>query len=142
MECDFDITVRRYGPTLHVTLAGELDLDTRSALDDVQAAFTEGVAVLACDMQRLTFMDVTGMHRLLDLARRAGERGIAFLAYNWRPQPRRLLDLVDSLYPPERTGKPRTGPTSLLSRTLRNAVTSHRATGAETVHAAVSRRRL
>ncbi|MFD9520732.1 STAS domain-containing protein [Streptomyces sp. NPDC059979] len=142
MERDFSITVRRYGPTLHVTLAGELDLDTRSALDDVQAAFGDGVAVLCCDMVHLAFMDVTGLHRLLNLARRTDGRGIAFFAYNWQRQPRRLLDLTDSLYPPDGHGEPRSKPTSMLSRTLRDAAVSHRATGVETVRAALSRRRM
>ncbi|MCJ0871948.1 STAS domain-containing protein [Streptomyces sp. AP-93] len=142
MECDFGITVRRYGPTVHVALAGELDLDTRSALDDVQAAFDEDVDVLCCDMQHLTFMDVTGLHRLVDLARRAEERGTAVFASNWQRQPLRLLDLTDSLYPSDGHGEPRSKPTSPLSRTLRDAAGTHRAAGAEPVHAALSRRRL
>lgn len=142
MECDFGITVRRYGPTVHVALAGELDLDTRSALDDVQAAFDEDIDVLCCDMQHLTFMNVTGLHRLVDLARRADQRGIAVFAYNWQRQPRRLLDLTDSLNPSDGHGEPRSKPTSPLSRTLGDAVVSHRATGAVTAGAALSRRGL
>ncbi|NXY93228.1 STAS domain-containing protein [Streptomyces sp. BR123] len=82
MEWEFGITVRRYGPAVHVTLAGELDLDSRSALDDLHAACGEGIDVLLCDMCHLTFMDVTGLHRLIDLARSADERGITFFAYN------------------------------------------------------------
>ncbi|MGW7437108.1 STAS domain-containing protein [Streptomyces sp. NPDC054849] len=140
MECDFCITVRRYGPTTHVTLAGELDLHTGSALDDVHAAFDDGVVVLVCDLQHLTFMDVTGLHRLTDLARRADRRGIAFFACHWQPQPRRLLELVAALYPPDGPGEPRLEPGHLLRRTLRDTAASHRATGAEAVRAPLSQR--
>ncbi|MGR4879460.1 STAS domain-containing protein [Streptomyces sp. LARHCF249] len=138
MECDFGITVRRYGPTVHVTVDGELDLYTRAALGDVSAAFDDGVVVLVCDMRNLMFMDVAGLHRLIDLARRADRRGIACFAYNWQRQPRRLLVLVDNL--PDRPGEPRSEPTRLLRRTLRDAAASHRVTGAAAVHAALSGR--
>ncbi|MFE2142303.1 STAS domain-containing protein [Streptomyces sp. NPDC059456] len=68
---------RRYGPTVHLTLRGELDLETRCALDEVQAGL-DGVAVVACDMRRLTFMDVTGLHGLTAFVRRLEGRGIAW----------------------------------------------------------------
>ncbi|MFD0268552.1 STAS domain-containing protein [Streptomyces sp. NPDC127106] len=96
---DFQVKVRRYGPTVHLTPAGELDMATRSALDEVQAALDD-VDVVACDMRDLTFLDVVGLHGLLDFVRRLDARGIAFFAYNWQRQPRRLLDLVDDLDPP------------------------------------------
>lgn len=133
MDEDFQVTVQRYGPTVHVALRGELDFDTRRALHDVKAAPDESVVVLVCDMARLTFCDATGLHALLDLARRLQGRGIAFFAYNWQSQPRRLLDLVDSLSPSagDATGAG-TDPTRPLRRTLADAAASGRAAGART----------
>ncbi|MFB6510438.1 hypothetical protein [Streptomyces virginiae] len=40
----------------------------------------------------------------------------------WQPQPRRLLDLIDSMYPPTCTKGIRGGPTGLLRRSLLSAV--------------------
>ncbi|MFE2586011.1 STAS domain-containing protein [Streptomyces sp. NPDC059378] len=97
---DFRTVMRRYGPTVHLTLAGELDVDTRSALDEAQASLCDGVVVVVCNMRSLSFIDVTGLRALLEFARRLDGRAIAFFAYNWQPQPRRLMDLIDALYPP------------------------------------------
>lgn len=128
MQGDFHITIRRYGPTLHLTPAGELDLDTGPAFERVRLALDDQVAVVACDMRRLTFIDVTGLHRLLDLAAHLHRRGIAFFAYNWQRQPLRLLDLTDRLDQtrPGTAGN-RLAPTRLLRRTLPQAPTAGRA---------------
>ncbi|MBT2446220.1 STAS domain-containing protein [Streptomyces sp. ISL-43] len=138
-DMDFRMMMRRYGPTVHLSPAGELDLETRSALDEVQAGL-DGVTVVACDMQRLTFMDVTGLHALTAFVRRLDGRGIAFFAYNWQPQPRRLLDLIDALYPPADRNGNRSGPTQLLRRSLRDSAVSHRAAGAARAREAAPRR--
>ncbi|MFJ6782857.1 STAS domain-containing protein [Streptomyces yangpuensis] len=131
----FRLRTRRYGPTVHLTPAGELDLATRSVLDEVPAAL-EGVDVVACDMRDLTFLDVAGLHGLLDFAHCLNARGIAFFAYNWRPQPRRLLDLTDDLYPhTDRGGRP----TRLLRR-LQDFATAARTAGAARARDDASRR--
>ncbi|MET9324847.1 STAS domain-containing protein [Streptomyces sp. NPDC003038] len=128
---DFRMMMRRYGPTVHLTPAGELDLDSRSALDEVQAALDGGVAVVACDMRHLTFLDVVGLRGLIDFVRRLDTRGIAFFAYNWQPQPRRLVDLIDGLHPPtDLNGKPGGVATQLLRRSLHDSAASRRAAGA------------
>ncbi|MET9572943.1 STAS domain-containing protein [Streptomyces virginiae] len=127
---DFRMPMRRYGPTVHLTPAGELDLHTRSALDETLADLDDGVTVVACDMWRLSFIDVTGLDGLLEFARRLNGRGIAFFAYNWQPQPRRLLDLIDGLYPPpDINGKPRCTSTSLLRRSLQDRAAARRTAG-------------
>ncbi|MFF8268502.1 hypothetical protein ACF059_14030 [Streptomyces sp. NPDC016562] len=46
-------------------------------------------------MGRLEFMDVSGLHHLLDFARAANARGAAFLSWRWQGQPARLLTLID-----------------------------------------------
>ncbi|MFF3216910.1 STAS domain-containing protein [Streptomyces sp. NPDC002886] len=137
---DFRMMMRRYGPTVHLTPAGELDLDGRAALDEIQAGLDSSVAVVACDMRHLTFLDITGLNSLISFVRRLDARGIAFFAYNWQTQPRRLLDLVDGLYPPAGpNGSPRRKPTTLLRRSLQDTVTARRAAGAAPVREAVPR---
>ncbi|MFD9337982.1 STAS domain-containing protein [Streptomyces sp. NPDC060028] len=99
------ITLRRYGPTVHLTLAGELDHEADAALARVRAAaFRDGVDVVACDLHHVRFMDVSGLRCLLGLQEQAREYGITVLAYNWQPQPLRLLHLLDGLEPCDETG--------------------------------------
>ncbi|MGW7312899.1 STAS domain-containing protein [Streptomyces sp. NPDC054854] len=123
---DFRMMTRRYGPTVHLTPAGELDMEATAAFDEVLPDL-EGAAVVACDMGHLTFMDVMGLHALIAFVHRLGARGIAFFAYDWQPEPLRLMDLVDGLQHPGRT---RSAPTALLRRSLREAAAGERAVGA------------
>ncbi|WSP94394.1 STAS domain-containing protein [Streptomyces sp. NBC_01233] len=113
---------------MHVTPVGELDVDSGRALNDVRAALGRGVAVVACDMRRLSFLDVAGLHHLLGLARDTHSRGVAFFTYNWQAQPRQLLDRTDELARPDGQGR-HTAPTRPLRRTLRQAAESARAAG-------------
>ncbi|MFG2713410.1 STAS domain-containing protein [Streptomyces goshikiensis] len=126
---DFQLRKRRYGPTVHLTPIGELDLKTKGALDEVQTSL-DGVAVVVCDMRHLTFMDVTGLHGLTASVHRLNARGVAFFAYNWQPQPRRLMDLVDGLHPRAGRNGNRHGPTQLLRDSLRGAVAAACVAGA------------
>ncbi|MEV4937259.1 STAS domain-containing protein [Streptomyces zaomyceticus] len=132
----FQVHARRYGPTVHLAPVGELDADTRSALDEIQAAL-EGADVVACDMRDLTFLDVVGLHALLDFVRRMDVRGAAFFSYDWQRQPRRLLDLVDESYPS--AGDPRARPARLLRR-LRDGAAAARTSGAARARRQVPRR--
>ncbi|MFG2715661.1 STAS domain-containing protein [Streptomyces goshikiensis] len=74
---EFQLRKRRYGPTVHLTPIGELDLKTKGALDEVQTGL-DGVAVVVCDMRHLTFMDVTGLNGLTASVHRLNARGVAF----------------------------------------------------------------
>ncbi|MFD9355668.1 STAS domain-containing protein [Streptomyces sp. NPDC060031] len=99
------ITLRRYGPTVHLTLAGELDHEADAPLARVRAAaFRDGVDVLACDLHHVRFMDVSGLRCLLGLQEHARAYGITVLAYNWQPQPLRLLRLLDGTEPCDENG--------------------------------------
>lgn len=51
---DFRVMPRRYGPTVHLAPAGELDLETRAALDELYIS-ADGPTIVACDMRHLTF---------------------------------------------------------------------------------------
>ncbi|MGW7333606.1 STAS domain-containing protein, partial [Streptomyces sp. NPDC054840] len=129
MRSDCDIHIRRYGATLVVTPVGDLDADSVRALDAVRATLDQDVAAVACDMRRLSFLDVVGLHHLLDLARDTRSRGVAFFAYHWQAQPQQLLGFTDELLQGDGQDR-RTAPARLLRRTLREAAESARATGA------------
>ncbi|GLX17127.1 MULTISPECIES: STAS domain-containing protein [Streptomyces] len=96
MDFAFRITLRRYGPTAHLTPTGELDLEAGPAFERLQEDL-DGVEVVACDMGHVTFMDMAGLNCLLGLGGYAESHGIALFVYNWRRQPSRLLELVDAL---------------------------------------------
>ncbi|MGW7452950.1 STAS domain-containing protein [Streptomyces sp. NPDC054787] len=95
MESVFHIVVRRHGATVHLTPRGELDDEAGPAFDRVRGALDTDVDVAVCDMGRLEFMDVSGLHHLIDFAHAANARGVAFLAWRWQGQPARLLTLID-----------------------------------------------
>ncbi|MGW7329788.1 STAS domain-containing protein [Streptomyces sp. NPDC054840] len=132
MERDFRIVTRRFGPTVHLAPDGELDLDSRPVLEEALTVLDESVVVVVCDMTRLRFLDVTGMHALHHLALRFHDRGLAFFAFGWQAQPQRLLDIIDSLYPSPEAGSE---PTAVLRRCLRDAAASQRAAGTEAARA-------
>ncbi|MGW6414816.1 STAS domain-containing protein [Streptomyces sp. NPDC055055] len=120
----FEIKARHFGRTVHLSFAGELDMDTRPVLDEMQSTL-EGLDVVACDMEQLTFLDVAGLRSLLDFVSGLDSRGITFFACHWQPQPRRLLDLLDDRYPSGETDGP-----ALLLRRLRDAADAARRVGA------------
>ncbi|MEU7072424.1 STAS domain-containing protein [Streptomyces narbonensis] len=121
----FELHTWRYGATLHLAPTGELDMDTGPALDEVPAAALDGADVVACDMQHLTFLDVAGLSALLGFVRRLDARGIAVFTYNWQPEPRRLLHLIDGRYPPADGSRP-----IRMLHCLRGSPSAARATGA------------
>ncbi|MGR4879880.1 STAS domain-containing protein [Streptomyces sp. LARHCF249] len=133
MASDFHVVVRRYGPTLHLAPAGELDMEAEPVFGRVRHGLDCDVAVVVCDMLRVPFMDVTGMNCLLALAHDLEVRGTGFFAYNWRRQPRRLLDLVDRV-DAARSPRPadeRTATTAALRRTLSARAEEGRHRGAD-----------
>jgi anti-anti-sigma factor len=58
-----------------VTLGGYCDLSTRKQLSDVLTAAAKGTSHLVVDMDRLGFMDSSGLSVLVDVHRRLGGRG-------------------------------------------------------------------
>ncbi|MFF8268220.1 STAS domain-containing protein [Streptomyces sp. NPDC016562] len=88
------VTLRRYGPTVHVLLAGEADHQAVHTLGEVRARLPRDVAVVACDLQNVSFMDVSGLRGLIDLHRYGRRHGATVLIYNWQRQPLQLLHLT------------------------------------------------
>ncbi len=92
------ISLRRYGPTVYLALAGELDFEAEPAIARLRTVvLRDDIDVVACDLHRVPFMDVSGLRCLLDLQECAREHGITVIAYNWRPQPLQLLHFLDGL---------------------------------------------
>ena len=69
----FEMTERQQGGTTVVALAGELDLGTVTAVERRLAELREAGKAVVLDLDRLTFMDSTGI-RLLLTACEAAER--------------------------------------------------------------------
>ncbi|AZM87533.1 STAS domain-containing protein [Streptomyces sp. W1SF4] len=131
MDCDFRITLRRYGPTAHLTPTGELGLEAGPEFDRLRDVL-DGVDVVACDMGHVTFMDMAGLNCLLGLGGYAETQGIALFVYNWRRQPARLLELVDELdhAPDGHRCAGRWAASRALRHSLRDRITAGRTLGA------------
>ncbi|MGW0748452.1 STAS domain-containing protein [Streptomyces sp. NPDC002587] len=90
----FRITMRRYGPSVHLLLAGEVDHEAEPAMTEMCAGLPEDVVAVACDLHHVSYMDVAGLHCVLTLQRHCRLHGVTVLVYNWQPQPLRLLHLA------------------------------------------------
>jgi anti-anti-sigma factor len=88
-------TMRETDGSVVLIPAGELDIDTRSALDSAVAFLPPSLAVLRLAMDRVSFMDVAGIHFLTALQRRCEDRQTTLEVYGLRPQASRLLALAE-----------------------------------------------
>ena len=72
-----DVRSEARGTSLTITLAGEIDLATVARLERaLSAALGLAPEIVVIDLSGVTFVDSTGVHRLLAAHRRAAERGI------------------------------------------------------------------
>lgn len=74
MEPGFRVVTRRFGPTAHLALIGELDMDSGSVLQDTLVDLDEDVVVVVFDTHHLSFVDATGLNALLGLVARLPAR--------------------------------------------------------------------
>ena len=92
-QTDFDdllgglsIVVSQQGATTTIALDGEWDLVQRDKTHDaVQSALARQPDRVVLDLRRLTFMDSTGIHGVLELARQAARKKIQLVVI---PGPR------------------------------------------------------
>jgi anti-sigma B factor antagonist len=78
--------------TVHVvTVAGELDLNTRDELAAVLDALPKPPRIVALDFSSLTFIDSTGLKTLLSEHRRAREDDYEFVIAAARPEIRDIF---------------------------------------------------
>jgi anti-anti-sigma factor len=70
-------TIQPRGTSRIVCVEGEIDLSTVSELRDaIRAAFDGDPETVVIDLSRVTFMDSTGLHALIDADRRTQAGGI------------------------------------------------------------------
>jgi anti-sigma B factor antagonist len=87
----------RAGGVMALTLAGELDL---AAAPEIEAAVRRAQALaprVVVDLERVEFLDSTGLHVLLAAAERARESGAQLVISQPSECVRRLLELTNTL---------------------------------------------
>ena len=88
------ITVRRERGCVVATVAGEIDISTVGGLRERLFELAEGREPLIVDLDRVTFIDSTGLGALVGTSRRAAEHGGSLRAVCAQPRTRRLLWLT------------------------------------------------
>lgn len=86
----FDIV--RFGPN-QFFVGGELDLATAPRLEEAARASIDAGGPIVFDLSAVAFIDSTGIHAFLSIARALGERGCVFL-HAPQPQVQRVLEIV------------------------------------------------
>jgi anti-anti-sigma factor len=86
-----DITVRDERGCVIVAVAGEIDISTVAGLRERLYELAGNGGTLIVDLNRVTFIDSTGLGVLVGTARRVEEHGGSLYAVCAQPQPRKLL---------------------------------------------------
>jgi anti-sigma B factor antagonist len=86
-----DITVRSEHGCVIVAVAGEIDISTVAQLRERLYELAANGGTLIVDLNRVTFIDSTGLGALVGTARRVAEHGGNLYAVCAQPQPRKLL---------------------------------------------------
>ena len=86
-----DITVRRERGVVIAAVTGDVDISTVATLRECLLELADGGGTLIVDLNRVAFIDSSGLGALVGTARRAAEHGGSLLAVCAQPQPRRLL---------------------------------------------------
>jgi anti-sigma B factor antagonist len=84
--------------TVSISLAGELDLAGKRQLEEcLTAAEQEGPARVVVDLERLRFIDSTGLRLLLQADTRARERGYELTLRPGEPSVQRVFEVTGAL---------------------------------------------
>lgn len=94
MQNEFHVEVRDEGDAAVLTVQGELDLASSSALEEELARVGDDRELVILDLRELEFMDSTGLSVLVKAHQRAEEHGRRFGLVRGRPQVQRLLTLT------------------------------------------------
>ena len=86
-----DITVRNEHGAVIAAVAGEIDISTVAPLRERLYELAANGGTLIVDLNRVTFIDSTGLGALVGTARRVAEHGGSLYAVCAQPQPRKLL---------------------------------------------------
>jgi anti-sigma B factor antagonist len=91
MDGTLDITVRNEGDVVIAAITGEIDISTVARLRERLYELADNGGTLIVDLNRVEFIDSTGLGALVGTARRIAEHGGSLYAVCAQPQPRRLL---------------------------------------------------
>ena len=94
MGDELSVTVRRERGVVIAAVTGDIDMSTVAGLRERLFALADGGESLIVDLNRVTFIDSTGLGVLIGTARRAAARGASVHAVCSRPQTRKLLWLT------------------------------------------------
>jgi anti-anti-sigma factor len=86
-----DIEVRNERGVVIAAVAGEIDVSTVAQFRECLLELADNGGTLIVDLNRVTFIDSTGLGALVATAGRAAEHGGSLYAVCAQPQPRRLL---------------------------------------------------
>jgi anti-anti-sigma factor len=92
----FSVTFTRAGRAVTVAVSGDVDGDTAPVLRDrlVDVLEGQGNRSVSVDLSGMTFIDSSGLSVLVDMHRRAAERGADFVLRNARATTMRVFDIV------------------------------------------------
>jgi anti-sigma B factor antagonist len=94
MGDEMSVTVRSERGVVIAAVAGDIDLSTVAGLRERLSGLVDSGQPLILDLNRVTFIDSTGLGVLVATARRAAVHGAALHAVCSRPQTRKLLWLT------------------------------------------------
>lgn len=94
MDDALAVAVRRERGAVIAEVAGEIDLSTVAGLRERLTALADSGQPLIIDLNRVTFIDSTGLGVLVSVARRAGANGGALHAVCSQEHTRHLLWLT------------------------------------------------
>lgn len=92
----FSLDFARKGRSVTVAVHGEVDGPSTAVLRGLLLDIVEGQGNLSVhlDLSDMTFIDSAGLTMLLDMHRRALERGGTFVLHNPRPSTARAFEIV------------------------------------------------
>jgi anti-sigma B factor antagonist len=90
----FEMSERRAGETTVLTLAGELDLASVSGVQQRLAELRDAGSAVVLDLDRLMFMDSTGIRMLLTACQDAAAHEWSFQVTRGSGRVRHLLSVV------------------------------------------------
>ena len=101
IEISQQIEISHHGPALVFRIDGELDDETRPAIEHaLHAAITKAGSVVL-DLRDLTFCDSRGIAMFIGAFERAKQAGTALVVRHLRPQIQRIFEIANVTMPPE-----------------------------------------
>jgi anti-sigma B factor antagonist len=89
------IQIVDYDDEAVVAVEGELDIATVSELQrEIEPLWARPLNVLTVDLERVDFMDSSGLRALNELRTRAEENDVTFALFGVQPTVRRVLDIT------------------------------------------------